>query len=415
MQIAEVQIEKVRPYPGNPRKNAEAVAKVAASLATFGWRQPIVVDEEFVVIAGHTRLLAAQTLGHSTVPVHVATGLTPEQVRAYRLADNRVAQEAEWDDDLLAQELLALNDAGFDLSLTGFDGDELSALLAEPTGLLPDADPDEVPEAPATPTTKRGDVYRLGPHRLVCGDSTDTGAWERLMGEERASLVWTDPPYGVAYVGGTKDKLTIENDDLGVDELTDFLRSSLGLASTYCLAGAPWYVAAPHGPPFLAFATVGHELGWWRQTIVWVKDVFALGRSDYHYRHEAILVGDQPESAEDEVVQHHAVLGYGWKPGASHLWHGGRKQDTVWDCPKPRANREHPTMKPVALIERALTNSSERGAIVVDPFGGSGSTLIAAESTGRHARLIELSEQYCDVIIQRWEAATGRKAERVST
>lgn len=411
MQIAEVQIEKVRPYPGNPRKNADAVAKVASSLTTFGWRQPIVVDEDYVVIAGHTRLLAAQQLGHAKVPVHVATGLTADQVRAYRLADNRVAQEAEWDDDLLAQELLALTDAGFDLALTGFNDDELASLLAEPTGLLPDVDPDEVPEPPTTPVTKKGDVYRLGPHRLVCGDSTDAHAWEALMGEDRAAMIWTDPPYGVAYEGKTKDKLVIDNDDLSVDDLTDFLRGSLSLAAAYSRPGSPWYVAAPHGPQFLSFAIVGHEIGWWRQTIVWVKDVFALGRSDYHYRHEAILVGEQPVG--DEVVQHHAVLGYGWTKGAGHLWHGGRKQDTVWEVPKPRANKDHPTMKPVALIERALTNSSEKGAIVVDPFGGSGSTLIACESTGRSGRLIELSERYCDVIVNRWEQATGRKAERV--
>lgn len=409
MKIQEVSIEKVKPYPGNPRKNADAVEKVARSLAEFGWRQPIVVDEEFVVIAGHTRLLAAQKLGHPRVPVHVASGLTASQVKAYRLADNRVAQEAEWDDDLLAQELLALSADGYDLALTGFDDSELAVLLADPTGLLPDADPDAVPDAPATPKTKKGDVYRLGPHRLVCGDSTDTHAWQALLGEERGGLVWTDPPYGVSYEGKTKDRLTIENDTLGDADLTDFLRGALSLVSAHCLPGAPWYVAAPPGPQFLAFAIVGHELGWWRQTLVWVKDVFALGHSDYHYRHEAILVGNQPEP-EGSTLEH-ALIGYGWTKGAAHTYHGGRKQDTVWEVPKPRANRDHPTMKPVALIERALANSSERGTLVLDPFGGSGSTLIACEASGRHARLIELSETYCDVIVRRWEEATGRTAE----
>lgn len=411
MKIQEVSIDRVKPYPGNPRKNADAVEKVARSLAEFGWRQPLVVDGEYVVIAGHTRLLAAQKLGHLKVPVHIAAGLTVAQVRAYRLADNRVAQEAEWDDDLLAQELLALSADGFDLSLTGFDEAELAVLLADPTGLLPDADPDAVPEAPATPKTKRGDVYRLGPHRLVCGDSTDTHAWSALLGEETAALVWTDPPYGVSYEGKTKDKLVIENDELGVDALTSFLRGALSLAAAHCRPGSPWYVAAPPGPQFLAFAIVGHELGWWRQTIVWVKDVFALGHSDYHYKHENILVGNQPEDGASSLE--HVVVGYGWTTGAGHSFHGGRKQDTVWEVPKPRANREHPTMKPVALIERALVNSSDRGALVLDPFGGSGSTLIACESSGRHARLIELSETYCDVIVQRWEEATGRTAELV--
>lgn len=412
MKITETPIAKVKPYPGNPRKNEAAVAKVAASLTEFGWQQPIVVDKDFIVIAGHTRLLAALQLGHAKVPVHVADHLTPSQVRAYRIADNRIGQEAEWDDQKLSAELIALSEAGYDLGLTGFDDKELALLLAEPTGLKPDVDPDEVPKAPKKATTKKGDVFKLGPHRLVCGDSTDVHAWATLMGRDKASMVWTDPPYGVAYVGKTEDAMTIANDSMSVDDLTDFLRGVLSLASSYCVGGAPWYVAAPHGPQFLSFATVGHELGWWRQTLVWVKDVFALGRSDYHYRHEAILVGDEP--AGEQVVQHHAPMGYGWNPGAGHLWHGGRKQDTVWEVPKPRANREHPTMKPVALIERALHNSSVAGAIVIDPFGGSGSTLIACEASGRHARLIELSEVYCDVIIQRWENATGRTAERVN-
>jgi site-specific DNA-methyltransferase (adenine-specific) len=404
VQIAEVQIEKVRPYPGNPRKNAEAVAKVAASLATFGWRQPIVVDEEFVVIAGHTRLLAAQQLGHSTVPVHVATGLTPEQVRAYRLADNRVAQEAEWDDDLLAQELLALTDAGFDISLTGFDDDELAKLLADTSAVMEGADLDEVPEAPAEPITKPGERILLGRHTLVCGDSTDVGAWDSLLAGRQAGMVWTDPPYGVdmgnvnaslarsGKASKTRAVHSIKNDDLASPELEDFLRAALALAWANTRAGGAWYVAAPAGPLHSVFASVLHDLEVWRHTLAWVKDQFVLGRSDYHYRHEPIF--------------------YGWKEGAAHTWNGGRKQDSVLEIPRPRANKEHPTMKPVSLIQRCIENSSTVADLIVDPFGGSGSTLLAAEACGRSAALIELSPAYCDVIVKRWETATGKTAER---
>lgn len=411
MNIRDVPIERVKPYSGNPRNNAAVIDKVAASLAEFGWQQPIVVDREFVVVAGHTRLAAAQKLGHATVPVVVADALSPAQVRAYRLADNRVGQDAEWDDDKLAVELAALEECGYNLTLTGFTDSEIGVLLTgHAGGLLPGVDPDDVPAPPETLQTRRGDVYEMGPHRLVCGDATDRAAWDALMRDDLGAMVWTDPPYGVAYVG--QRGMKIANDDLPLEETANLLRASLGLAAAFTSPGSPWYVAAPHGPAFLAFATVGHELGWWRQTLVWVKDVFALGRSDYHYRHEALMVGEQ--TGADGPVRHYAPIGYGWHQDGAHLWHGGRKQDTVWEVPKPRANRDHPTMKPVALIERAINNSSDPGAIVIDPFGGSGSTLIACEEVNRAARLLELDERYCDVIVARWEAATGRVARRTS-
>lgn len=392
MKVSELPIDKIRPYPGNPRKNADAVQKVARSLKEYGWRQPIVVDEEFIVIAGHTRLLAAQSLGHAKVPVHVASGLSAAQARAYRLADNRVAQEAEWDDDLLTAELLALQGESFDLSTTGFDADELASLLNPPTTILDDADLDEVPDAPEEPVTKTGDRIVLGRHTLICGDSTDAGAWSALLAGRQAGMVWTDPPYGVSYVGKTKDALTIENDSLDADGLQDFLRAALSLAWASSKDGAAWYVASPPGALFYEFATVLKELEVWRHTLTWAKDAFVLGRCDYHYRHEPIF--------------------YGWKEGAAHTWNGGRKQDSVLEIPRPRANKEHPTMKPVALIQRCIENSSNAADLIVDPFGGSGSTLLAAEVVGRSAALIELSPAYCDVIVNRWEKATGQKAVR---
>lgn len=401
-------IGKPKPYGANPRRNDKAVPKVASSLREFGWRQPIVVDEKGVVIVGHTRLLAARSLGMTEVPVHVATGLTPAQVRAYRLADNRTNEEAEWDDAALASELAALDSDGFDLALTGFDGGELERLLDPPGVTVEAADEAEVPAPAAEPMTRPGDLIRLGRHRLLCGDATDSTAWDALMAGDTADLVWTDPPYGVSYgeknamlnrvmgAGSGADRSLLEtpigNDSLTAEQLTDFLRASLSLTCAHTRPGGVVYVAAPPGPLHHCFATVLSELGVWRHTLQWVKDGFVLGRSDYHYRHEPIF--------------------YGWKAGAAHTWNGGRSQDSVLECPRPRKNDLHPTMKPVALIARCIENSSDPGALVADPFGGSGSTLMAAEATGRRAALMELSPAYCDVIVARWEHAAGAVAVR---
>lgn len=232
--------------------------------------------------------------------------------------------------------------------------------------------------------------------------------------------MWTDPPYGVAYVGKTKDALRIANDDLGLDALRDnLLRPALALAWNYCRTGAPWYVAAPSGPQFLAFAQTLTELKVWRQTLIWKKDRFVMGRSDYHYKHEAIFAGeggalqDAPANhpAAEKITEFEHVT-YGWKDGEAHPWLSDRKQNTVLEIETPKASREHPTMKPTALIRKCLDNSLRRGGIVIDPFGGSGSTLIAAEQAGWESRLIELSPIYCDVIVTRWENATGQTAVR---
>jgi site-specific DNA-methyltransferase (adenine-specific) len=254
-----------------------------------------------------------------------------------------------------------------------------------------ETDPDQVPEPPPDPVTKPGDLIELGDHRLLCGDSTKREDVDRVLGGERPATTCSDPPYGVEYVGKTKDALTVRND--GAAGLRQLLTDSLGHAFDVCLEGAVWYVAAPAGPQFEDFAAVLSKLGVWRQTLVWVKDSMVLGRSDYHYRHEAIF--------------------YGWKPGKAHREPPDRTQTTVWEVPRPKASREHPTMKPVALYARMLKNSTTVGSVVYEPFCGSGTTLIAAEQLGRRCYGIEIDPGYCDVVVARWEAFTGRKVERL--
>lgn len=383
-------IGTITPYPGNPRQNDHAVDAVAASIREFGFRQPIVVDEAGVIVVGETRWKAAGKLGLAEVPVHVARGLTPEQLRAYRIADNKTGDLADWDRELLAAELGDLRDQSMDLALLGFEPSELQRLLGEvPSDGL--QDPDDVPEAPIT-DARSGDLWLLGSHRLVCGDARDRQSWCRLMDGCSADMVWTDPPYGLEYVGKTPNALTIENDGASMEALATLLDGALALTLEHCRPGAAWYVTAPSGPSHQSFAAVLGRLGVWRQSLVWVKDAFVLGHNDFHYRHEAMF--------------------YGWKPGTAHAFLGDRTQDTVWEFPRPRASREHPTMKPVALIQRAMQLSSSPSQIVVDCFGGSGSTLIAAERLGRRAFLMELDPRYCARAVTRWEEFTGCRAVR---
>lgn len=396
MKVELIDIGRVIPYARNPRRNEQAIAKVAASIKEYGFRQPIVVDEEMVIIAGHTRLQAAQQLGLTKVPVHTATGLTATQVKAYRLADNRTAQEAEWDDELLGLELGELAEQGFDLDLTGFDGDELEKLLAEidEGGLTDD---DDVPEAPETPVSKPGDVWVLGNHRLICGDSTDVAVLDTLLDGQLVDMVFTDPPYNVNYGDTAKDKIRakggakagrkIMNDNLGnefeaflTDACANMLRVTKG-ALYICMSSSELDTLQS------AFRSSG---GKWSTFIIWAKNTFTLGRSDYQRQYEPIL--------------------YGWKEGNDHYWCGARDQGDVWFFNKPQKNDLHPTMKPVELVCQAVKNSSKSKDIVLDSFGGSGSTLIACEKLGRYARLIELDPAYCDVIVKRWEEFTGKSA-----
>lgn len=377
------------PYVRNPRKNDGAVAKVKASIQEFGFQQPIVVDKEGVIIVGHTRHQAALALGLPKVPVVVADNLTSSQAKAYRLADNRTNEEATWADNLLALELDELKLSEFDLALTGFSDEELSAYcaLAEATqsGLTVD---DACPEPPLQPKSRLGDVWILGNHRLMCGDSTTVADVERLMAGEKADMVWTDPPYNIAYEGGSKKREMIKNDL--VDDFYQFLLDAYTVAYGVMTPGAAIYVthADTERVNFTkAFVDAGFHLS---SVIIWAKNNSTFGRQDYFWKHEPML--------------------YGWHSGGAHQWHGPNTEDTVWCIDRPSRSEEHPTMKPIPLIERALSNSSTAGQVVLDLFGGSGSTLVACEKTARFARLMELDPKYCDVIVKRWQDFTGKQA-----
>ena len=382
-----VAIDSIQPWSGNPRRNDHAVADVAASIERFGFGAPMLARlEDRSVIAGHTRLKAAAKLGLAEVPVRFLD-LDEGEARALAIADNRLGELADWDDEMLAEVLRDLDAQGADLDSLGWDPDELAELLgfAAVDGDDEDATPLPLPEVPHSVA---GEVYELGSHRLACGDSTDAAAWAALLLSERLQAVWTDPPYGVSYVGKTADALTIENDRVSDQGLAELLRGSLGAAMEHSEPGAPYYVAAPAGPKGMPFAQVLHSLGLFRQRLIWVKDAFVLGHSDYHYRHEDIYYGFVPAKGR---------LGRGGKG-----WYGDNAQQSVFEVPRPKRSTEHPTMKPVALIQQQLENSSQHGWLVGDPFGGSGSTLIAAAASGRRARLLELDPRYCDVIRRRW-------------
>ena len=390
-------VERLLPYVRNARQHSDAqIASIAASIAEFGFTNPILAGSDGVIVAGHGRLAAARKLGLATVPVVVLDHLTPTQRRALVIADNRLAELATWDHELLRVELEALQDDGFDLDLTGFDAELLSELIAaeEPQHAGRTED-DAVPEVPEQPVSRPGDVWRLGPHRLVCGDATTAEAYARLFADgERADMVFTDPPYNVNYANSAKDKLRgkhrpILNDALG-DGFHDFLREALTLLIAHTQGAI--YVAMSSSELDTLQAAFRAAGGHWSTFIIWAKHTFTLGRADYQRQYEPIL--------------------YGWPEGAQRHWCGDRDQGDVWHFNKPHKNDLHPTMKPVELVERAIRNSSRPGDVVLDPFGGSGSTLIAAQKSGRVARLIELDPKYVDVIVRRWEDFTGKQATR---
>ncbi len=393
------------PDPRNARRHTERnVDLIADALREVGAARSIVVNETGTVLAGNATVAAAGNAGIDRVRIVEADGqeliavrrigLTPEQKRRLALLDNRAAELAEWDTDVLAS-------LAEDTDLSGlWEPDELADLLElgeAPGALL--GDPEEVPDLPATPITQTGDLWLLGSHRLLCGDATKREDVDRLMVGERASCLWTDPPYGVSYVGGTKDALTLANDDAA--GLEGLLRASLGNVTDVLVPGASFYIAHPAGPLSLVSLQVVTDLGWkLRQTLVWVKDRLVLGHSDYHYLHEPILYGVLP--------------GEGRRGRGAAGWYGDDAQTSVFAIPRPSASPDHPTSKPVALVAAMLGNSTKRGDLVLDPFAGSGSTLVAGEQLGRPCRLLELDPRYCDVVVKRWEALTGQTAERVS-
>ncbi len=390
-------IDKLLPYVRNARQHSdEQIAQIAASIAEFGFVNPILIGADGVLVAGHGRLAAARKLGLATVPVVVLDHLTPTQRRALVLADNRLAELATWDDALLRIELEALQDDGFDLDLTGFDADALAELLADEEPQIEGrTEDDAIPEMPEEPVSRPGDVWRLGPHRLVCGDATTAEAYARLFPDgERADMVFTDPPYNVNYANSAKDKLRgkhrpILNDALG-EGFYDFLYDALALIMAHTRGAI--YVAMSSSELDTLQAAFRAAGGHWSTFIIWAKNTFTLGRADYQRQYEPIL--------------------YGWPEGATRHWCGDRDQGDVWAIKKPQKNDLHPTMKPVDLVERAIRNSSRPGDVVLDPFGGSGTTLIAAEKAGRVARLIELDPKYADVIVRRWQDWTGQQATR---
>lgn len=393
MDIKQIPITDVVPYDKNPRNNDGAVESTANSIKEFGWQQPIVVDKNNIVIVGHTRLKAAEKLKLETVPVLVADNLSEEQVKAYRLADNKTGELADWDMALLNEELESI--AELDMDDFGFE-------LAEDVEEVVDDDFDV--EVPEEPTSKLGQIYQLGNHRLMVGDSTDTKQVEALMGGQQADLLVTDPPYNVALgMGGSVDEarkrhrrtdgLVIMNDKMEDSKFREFLVSVYTAAKNNMKAGASFYIWHADSERF-NFEGAAKDVGWQvRETLIWNKNSITLGRQDYQWKHEPCL--------------------YGWNEGGSHAWYSDRKQSTVLNFDRPTSSKLHPTMKPVPLFDYQIKNSSKQGDLVLDLFGGSGTTMIACEQNGRHAYLMELDPKYADVIITRWEEFTGKKAELV--
>jgi DNA modification methylase len=394
MQIKEVAVDKLIPYAKNSRTHSpEQVGQIAASIKEFGFRNPILVDG-VGIIAGHGRLMAAQKLGLDKVPTIDCSDMTESQKKAYIIADNKLALNAGWDTAMLSIEMKDLEDEGFDLALLGFDDKELNALL-EPEVTEGLTDEDAVPELPEEPKTKLGDIYILGNHRLMCGDSTSIDDAEKLMDGLLADLVFTDPPYNVDYSGrGANNLGTIKNDNMSDNDFEQFCRDIFTTYNAIMKPLACIYVCHPDSAsaPKIAFEKTFAEQFKKSSTIIWMKQSAGMGWQDYRAQHEPIL--------------------YGWKEGkGSHFNAGDRTKTSIWKIGRDaQSSYVHPTQKPVCLPEEAILNSSKGSDCVVDLFGGSGSTLMACEKTGRVNRSMELDPKYCDVIVKRWEDFTGKKA-----
>ena len=380
MEITKRRLADIVPYAANAKKrDKRQINNVAESIKQYGFVQPIVIDRDGVIVIGHCRAMAAKKLGMEEVPCVCVDDLTPEQVNALRLVDNK-SNESDWDFDLLADEL-----PGLDLSAFDFD-------WGLPEDTTDEVTEDEAPEVDeeSEPITKLGDIWQLGRHRLMCGDSTSVECVQKLMGGAQADLLLTDPPYGVDYTGKTKDALKIENDAKSDDEFIAFLQAAFEAANSVMNPGAVFYIWHADSKAYV-FRMACQMTGWEvRQVLIWVKNAMVMGRQDYQWKHEPCL--------------------YGWKAGAGHLWASDRKQTTVLEFDRPTANKEHPTMKPVALFDYQIKNNTKGGDIVLDLFAGSGTTVAACEQNGRNAYVMEFDPKYCDVIVKRWENLTGKKA-----
>jgi DNA modification methylase len=391
--IERVNVSALTAFSGNPRTHSDTqLDQIAASIREFGWTNPILVDAKGTIIAGHGRLAAATRLGLDQVPVIRLGHLSDAQRKALVIADNQLALNAGWDEVALSNLVRELDSEKFELDLLGFDSADLDRYLAGLDGDAAAEEETEIPELPVIPTTRPGDLWILGEHRLLCGDATVVTDVERLMDGQLADMAALDPPYNVDYANASKNKSLakdrrILNDALGdgfyqflYDTCVNLLLVTKG-ACYVCMSSSELHTLQK------AFTDAG---GKWSTFIIWAKNTFTLGRADYQRQYEPIL--------------------YGWKQGTDHFWCGARDQGDVWFVDKPRVNDLHPTMKPVELIERAIRNSSKNRDIVLDLFGGSGTTLIAAERIGRSARLMELDPRYVDVIVARWQDYTGNKA-----
>jgi site-specific DNA-methyltransferase (adenine-specific) len=388
----EIAVDELIPYKNNARTHSEEqVEKIAASIDEFGFINPVLIDKDNVIIAGHGRVMGAKKLGLEKVPCLRIEHLTEAQKRAYILADNKLAEDAGWDEEILNIELQALREMDFDISLAGFDLDDLSFDEYGEDEAIEDDYDEELPEEPKS---KVGQIYKLGRHRLMCGDSTSVEDVEKLMDGSFADLLLTDPPYNVDYTGKTKDALKIQNDKMDNDNFRQFLRDAFAAADAVMKAGAVFYIWHADSEGY-NFRGACFDIGWSvRQCIIWNKNCMVMGRQDYQWKHEPCL--------------------YGWKEGAGHLWASDRKQTTVLNFDKPTKNNIHPTMKPIPLFDYQIKNNTKGGDIVLDLFGGSGTTLMACEQNGRNAYLMELDPRYIDAIIDRWEQFTGQKAELIS-
>ena len=379
MELQVLKIADIHPYERNARKNDQAVDAVAKSIEQCTYVAPIVVDENYVISAGHTRWKALKKLGRTECECIVKEGLTEEQKKKYRLLDNKTNELADWDFDLLSDELDGLDFGDLELNWGVGPEDEKEA-----------KDDEYEVEVPEEPRSKSMQIYQLGRHRLMCGDSTKLDDVQKLMGEVRADMLLTDPPYNVSYEGKTKDALTIKNDSMGNDEFREFLVSAFKAADSVMKPGSVFYIWHAESEGY-NFRGACFDIGWKvRQCLIWQKNSLVMGRQDYQWKHEPCL--------------------YGWKDGASHLWASDRKQTTILNFDKPIRNDKHPTMKPIPLFDYQIKNNTKGGDVVLDLFGGSGTTIMACEQNERSAYVMEFDPKYVDVIIDRWEQFTGEKA-----